>query len=513
MIASPIRPVPFPNFNQANLGSSPSAAAFALSVPALNNEPLADAIFCPTGNPDSAIGLDLDSRGNLWREGLNGKDRVGAVNTYGQYWFINGQQGDIFENRNPAKEGTLEILLDNTEHPFIQTLRNTERQRAQVGSEVPLLRAKFNQMGLTGQGIKVGSMDPYEPIALEGINLKTANGEDGQAFSISEHSQAVSELINNPVRGLAPGVKVIDAGFTPIQDDSLTDEDDISTVRSNVSKSTCNLLNGTTQKLNQIQQKKVPGLRILSVTAGGSLLTMLDSLKEDLNQQNVNGEWRYPKTRQQIYGPALQQGADAQDRVLLNFISTIMQSAAVQQAKQNYVESTRQAALNGYSIVVAAGNEHGQLSPRINPPADAEFDELAKSPHVISVASVDTHQTPTNLADDSISPFSSWGDGKLYNPTIAAPGQEIQLSQKFETLNSNLVEAGTSFAVPFVCSVIALMLQNNPFLTVPQIKTILQQSAINLPGYPVSAQGAGRINAEGAIQMTQASRRNPTAKL
>jgi len=68
-------------------------------------------------------------------------------------------------------------------------------------------------------------------------------------------------------------------------------------------------------------------------------------------------------------------------------------------------------------------------------------------------------------------------------------------------MNGNQVESGTSFAVPFVCATVALMLQINPSLTFDQVKQILQQTATMLPGYPVAAQGAGVINTEAALQM------------
>jgi hypothetical protein len=497
---SSVSPIRSPFSNLPNAGRQ-------MPAPAQVNQssPLADASFSPTGTPEAAMGLDLDSQGNLLRMGFDGRYKVGAVNPQGQYWLINGQQGDIFETRNPAKEGILEIPLSNQSHPFIQLLRKWEQQRAIVGSEIPQLRASFNRLGLNGQGVKIGVLDPYEPLDTGNMPIKTAEGEPGQAWVMSDHSKVIANMIKDPKWGLAPGAEILDCGFTTNADLSLGDEDDISVVQYNMSKTASNLLNETSQKLDELQQKKRPGLRVLSMTWGGSMLTTLDRLTEDLNTQKENGEYLYPNVRRQILGPALFQGPVQQEQAMLNFIAQVFQHPSVQQARQGYIAATQRATANGLIPVVAAGNEHGQTSKGVIVPPGAEFDELAKSPYVIAVGASDTHLTPNNRADDSIANFSSWGDSRQFSPTVVAPGQCIFVNGKYETMNSNQVESGTSFAVPYVCSVIAMMLQINPALTFEQVKAILQRAATPVPGVPMAAQGAGVLNAEMAAQLAKAS--------
>jgi len=75
-------------------------------------------------------------------------------------------------------------------------------------------------------------------------------------------------------------------------------------------------------------------------------------------------------------------------------------------------------------------------------------------------------------------------------------------------MNSNHVESGTSFAVPYVCANLSLILEamlkanprlgNSPALF-DRVVQILQGTATRLPNYPVAAQGAGVINPEAAV--------------
>jgi subtilisin family serine protease len=58
---------------------------------------------------------------------------------------------------------------------------------------------------------------------------------------------------------------------------------------------------------------------------------------------------------------------------------------------------------------------------------------------------------------------------------------------------------GTSQAAPHVTGVVALMRSVNPRLTPAQVRTILQETAVDL-GAPAAAQGAGLIDAAHAVK-------------
>jgi subtilisin family serine protease len=64
--------------------------------------------------------------------------------------------------------------------------------------------------------------------------------------------------------------------------------------------------------------------------------------------------------------------------------------------------------------------------------------------------------------------------------------------------------SGTSMAAPVVSGTIALMLQANPALTPNAVKAVLQFTAENRAGYDSLAEGAGFLNARGAVELAQA---------
>jgi hypothetical protein len=63
--------------------------------------------------------------------------------------------------------------------------------------------------------------------------------------------------------------------------------------------------------------------------------------------------------------------------------------------------------------------------------------------------------------------------------------------------------SGTSMASPVVSGTIALMLQANPALTPNQVKAVLQFTAENRSSYDELTEGAGFLNARGAVELAQ----------
>src|SRR5213075_2283668 len=73
------------------------------------------------------------------------------------------------------------------------------------------------------------------------------------------------------------------------------------------------------------------------------------------------------------------------------------------------------------------------------------------------------------------------------------------------------VLSGTSQAAPVVSGTIALMLQANPSLTPNLVKAILEYTAETHDGYNPLTQGAGFLNARGAVELAQSLGSDPTA--
>ena len=172
----------------------------------------------------------------------------------------------------------------------------------------------------------------------------------------------------------------------------------------------------------------------------------------------------------------------------------------------------------GIIVVTAAGNHgrggRGQVQHGgVTSPGNA--------PWVLTVGA-SNHQKTTLRADDTVAPFSSRGPtliDRAMKPDVLAPGVGIEsLADPGSTLYLKHPEArvsgsidtaavpylslmGTSMAAPVVAGTVALMLEANPALTPNLVKAILHYTAERRRGVELAAQGAGLLNARGAVQL------------
>jgi len=184
----------------------------------------------------------------------------------------------------------------------------------------------------------------------------------------------------------------------------------------------------------------------------------------------------------------------------------------------------------GIVVVTAAGNlgRSGQGKPQyggITAPGNA--------PWVLTVGASNHMGTPER-DDDTVAGFSSRGPSYIdyaAKPDLLAPGVGIESlttastflyqtrpgSRIWGTLQTAsepyLSMSGTSMAAPVVAATVALLLQANPALTPNAVKAILQYTAESRPGFNHLTQGAGFLNARGAMDMALrfASGTEPTA--
>ena len=182
----------------------------------------------------------------------------------------------------------------------------------------------------------------------------------------------------------------------------------------------------------------------------------------------------------------------------------------------------------GIVVVAAAGNagrnaQNGVQYGAILAPANA--------PWVLTVGA-SSHMGTVDRADDTIAAFSSRGPtAKDYaaKPDLVAPGvgtyslsdpNSALYSSRSAFLLSGTVQtgylpylslSGTSQSAPVVAGVVALMLQANPSLTPNAIKGILQYTAQEYSGNSALTQGAGYLNAVGAVELARLFGTSPSS--
>jgi serine protease AprX len=172
----------------------------------------------------------------------------------------------------------------------------------------------------------------------------------------------------------------------------------------------------------------------------------------------------------------------------------------------------------GIVVVSAAGNL-GR-----SPAGSAEYGGVGapgNAPWVLTVGASSDMGTAAR-ADDAVAAFSSRGPSAIdftAKPDVVAPGVDIEsLTDPTTTLYRTkagarlwgsiatatapyLALSGTSMASPLVTGTIALMLQANPALTPNLVKAILHYTAEFKRPYNALTQGAGFLDARGAVEL------------
>jgi serine protease AprX len=134
-------------------------------------------------------------------------------------------------------------------------------------------------------------------------------------------------------------------------------------------------------------------------------------------------------------------------------------------------------------------------------------------PYVLSVAALDNSDLASGWNNPTVASFSNSGNASR-SPDLGAPGRSIvslRAPGSYVDVNypsgrvagdptGNLFRgSGTSQAAAVVSGVAALLLQAYPLLTPDQVKAALVTSALPMPGTPVTAVGAGRLDAGKAM--------------
>jgi serine protease AprX len=174
----------------------------------------------------------------------------------------------------------------------------------------------------------------------------------------------------------------------------------------------------------------------------------------------------------------------------------------------------------GIVVVAAAGNlGRGSLAR----PQYGGIASPGNAPWVLTVGA-SSHMGTEDRRDDEVAGFSSRGPSAIdraAKPDLVAPGVGIESLAEpssvlfgahpaariwgtVETISQPYLRlSGTSMAAPVVAGTVALMLQANPTLTPNAVKAILQFTAETRAGSDHLTQGAGFLNARGAVELAR----------
>ncbi len=172
----------------------------------------------------------------------------------------------------------------------------------------------------------------------------------------------------------------------------------------------------------------------------------------------------------------------------------------------------------GIVVVASAGNQG--IDPRDNQVGYGGVMSPANGPSIIAVGAVDNQNTEAR-GDDRVTDYSSRGPTRFdlrVKPDLVASGHHIvSLSAPgsflfanypalhvvggSETVPNYMMLSGTSMSAPVVAGVTALMFDVNPRLSAGTVRAVLEFTAQHLPNTNLMTQGAGSVNAMGAVRL------------
>jgi hypothetical protein len=181
----------------------------------------------------------------------------------------------------------------------------------------------------------------------------------------------------------------------------------------------------------------------------------------------------------------------------------------------------------GIVMIIAAGNERG-----VNTPPDAcrcpgdvpppwwnpQNGATGALSDVVSIGATDINDqiasfsSPGPVTWQNIPPFNDYTyPPGLVRPDVSAPGVDVK-SCSHTSNTGYTIMSGTSMATPHTAGLVALMLSKKPDLTLLEIDSILEITAVDLgPAGKDNDFGAGRIDAFNAITAVQIDAHNIAA--
>ena len=189
-------------------------------------------------------------------------------------------------------------------------------------------------------------------------------------------------------------------------------------------------------------------------------------------------------------------------------------------ASDPLVQAAEALVARGIVVVASAGNLG--IDPTDNMPGHGGITSPANGPGIIAVGAVDNQGTNVR-SDDVVADYSSRGPTRfdlIVKPDLVASGHRVaslssprsflfqnypalRVTSSSSTSASYMVLSGTSMAAPLVSGTAALMLEANPRMTVGTVRAVLEFTAQQLPAATLLEQGAGQLNAFGAVRLAR----------
>jgi subtilisin family serine protease len=159
----------------------------------------------------------------------------------------------------------------------------------------------------------------------------------------------------------------------------------------------------------------------------------------------------------------------------------------------SYIDAWKAFEAAGIIPVVAAGNS-GPGKSTIGAPGS-----YAQS---ITVGATDKDDKVASFSSRGPNPIKDKDGNPLQKPDVSAPGVDVISASK--NGNAYMKMSGTSMATPAVSGVVAIILSKFPNLTAEQVRTVLDQSAVDIdaPGVDPNS-GYGRVNPVAALAKAQ----------
>lgn len=349
-------------------------------------------------------------------------------------------------------------------------------------SAVSAFFSRLNQKGIDGRGVRI--------IVLEPPNQ-------------DQHSKQIASIIQDKYWGIAPKSSVHEKTVT-FPPEKVVNWSSLKALEKDLKHNLKGNMKALATQLSEITNTSEQRT-IVNMSFGDSPIFLANELFENLNKVESNTFFSFPQLREDVVGkPGKVWNSRNHLRLIREKVQRIYESSGYKEGLSIYRKAVREAADRGVFVVVAAGNNHNEKPfPADSPISDlSELMDYAKSTDVISVAATNTNDQPDDFNHHTLAGFSSRGDGRRHNPTVAAPGENIYVNPLVDRLDSRPEVSGTSFSAPYVSGLLARMLQIKPDLTPREGKAILEQTAANPKGYSKAEVGAGLVNPKQAIRRT-----------